>query len=148
MERPTVRIGMAFATASALAGCTSLDVKKLPSQPANIDCVCIMKNADMNVDDLVQVVQEGFARHGLPTKLIDGSMPAECHYVLQYTADRWWDMAPYMVDAKLTLTHDGVFVASGHYHLNGHGGLDLAKWAGTASKLNPVIDQMLQDYHQ
>jgi hypothetical protein len=62
-----------------------------------------------------------------------------------------WDCYPQMhqnlVDARLTITKDGQFVSSGHYHLNGHGGLDLGKWAGTSSKLNPVIDEMLKDYH-
>jgi hypothetical protein len=139
---------MLFLTLAALVGCTSLEVRALPSQPVKIDCVCIKKNADVNVDDFVQVVQEGFARHGLTTKLIDGPMPADCHYVLEYTADRWWDMAPYMADARLTITKDGAYLSSGHYHLNGHGGFDLGKYAGTASKLNPVIDQMLQAFHE
>jgi hypothetical protein len=133
---------------AAMVGCTSLEVRTLPPQPAKIDFVCIKKNADVNVDDLVSVVQEGFARHGLITKLVDGPMPAECHYVLEYTADRSWDLALYMTDARLTITKDGAYLSSGHYHLNGHGGLDLAKWAGTASKLNPVIDQMLENFHQ
>jgi hypothetical protein len=147
MEWPVAQTILSLSVMAALVGCTSLDVKRLPPQPAKIDCVCIKKNADMNVDDLVQVVQERFAKHGLTTKLIDGPMPADCHYMLEYTADRWWDLAPYMVDARLTITKDGAYLSSGHYHLNGHGGLDLGKYAGTASKLNPVIDQMLQDFH-
>jgi hypothetical protein len=28
----------------------------------------------------------------------------------------------------------------------GHGGLSLAKWAGTHSKIDPVIDEMLRNY--
>jgi hypothetical protein len=128
-------------------GCTTLDVRPLPGQQAKIDCVCVKKNSEVNVDDFVSVVQEGFARHGLVTKVIEGKLPVDCHYVLEYTADRWWDLAPYMVDARLTITKDGVFVSSGHYHLNGHGGFDLAKWAKTSSKLDPVIDEMLKDFH-
>jgi hypothetical protein len=128
-----------------LAACTTLDVRRLPPQQAKIDCVCINKNNDVNVDDFVSVLQEGFDRHGIATKVIEGTVPRDCHYVLTYTADRWWDLAPYMVDAHLTITKDGQFVGSGHYHLFGHGGLDLAKYEGTSSKLNPVIDAMLKD---
>jgi hypothetical protein len=76
----------------------------------------------------------------------EATLPPKCQYVLEYTADRWWDLAPYLVDARLTLTKNGVMIGSGHYHLNGHGGLDLAKWAGTAAKLDPVIDGMLQNH--
>jgi hypothetical protein len=130
-----------------VAGCTTLDVSRLPSQQTRIDVVCIQRNDDVNVDDFVAVVQEGFARHNIATKVIEGTLPTDCHYVLEYAADRWWDLAPYMVDARLTITRDGLFVSSGHYHLNGHGGLDLGKYAGTSSKLNPVIDEMLKDYH-
>jgi len=131
-----------------LSACTSLEVRPIPPQSVKIDFVCIKKNTDVNVDDFVSVVQEGFARHGLATKLVEGQMPTDCHYLLEYTADRSWDLAPYMSDARLTITKDGVYLSSGHYHLNGHGGFDLAKWAGTASKLNPVIDQMLKDFHE
>ena len=132
-----------FAAVIILSGCTTLETKPISSnEPVNL--TCIKFNTDNNVDDLVSVIQDRFHTHGIETMVVkDSPMPHQCHYVLEYTADRWWDMAPYLVDAKLTMTKDGVFIGSGHYHLNGHGGLDLAKWAGTASKVDPVIDGML-----
>jgi hypothetical protein len=126
-----------------LGGCTTLQTSPISSKES-INLTCIKFNSDNNVDDLVSVIQERFRSHGIETMVVkDSVMPPQCHYVLEYTADRWWDVAPYMVDAKLTLTKDGLFIGGGHYHLNGHGGFDLAKWAGTPSKLNPVIDGML-----
>ena len=126
-----------------LSGCTTLETKPISAnEPVNL--TCIKFNTDNNVDDLVSVIQDRFHSHGIETMVVkDSPMPPQCHYVLEYTADRWWDLAPYLVDAKLTMTKDGTFVGSGHYHLNGHGGFDLAKWAGTASKVDPVIDGML-----
>jgi putative oligomerization/nucleic acid binding protein len=128
-----------------LSGCTTLETNPVSTKEA-ISLTCIKFNPDNNVDDLVSVIQARFQQHGIQTMLVkDATLPPRCHYVLEYTTDRWWDIAPYMVDAKVTLTKDGVAIGSGHYHLNGHGGLDLAKWAGTASKLDPVIDGMLQN---
>jgi hypothetical protein len=135
--------GVLIAGGFMLSGCTSLETKPISSNEP-VKLTCIKFNADNNVDDLVSVIQNRFQSHGIETMVVkDSAMPPQCHYVLEYTADRWWDVAPYMVDAKLTMTRDGVFIGSGHYHLNGHGGFDLAKWAGTASKLDPVIDGML-----
>jgi putative oligomerization/nucleic acid binding protein len=142
--RRSVRASFAIA-GLALAGCTTLETSPVSTKEP-ITFTCIRFNPDNNVDDLVSVIQSRFQYHGIQTMLIrDANLPPQCQYVLEYTADRWWDLAPYMVDAKLTLTKSGVMVGSGHYHLNGHGGLSLDKWAGTASKLDPVIDAMLQN---
>jgi hypothetical protein len=60
--------------------------------------------------------------------------------------DRWWDLASYMVDAQMTVNEDDAFVGSAHYQMGGHGGLSLVRWAGTRSKIDPVIDEMLRNY--
>jgi hypothetical protein len=131
-----------IAAAVILSGCTTLQTIPISSKES-IDLTCIKFNPDNNVEDLVNVIQTRFLSHGIQTMVVkDSVMPPQCHYVLEYTTDRWWDLAPYLVDAKLMMMKDGMFIGSGHYHLNGHGGLDLAKWAGTASKLDPVIDGM------
>jgi hypothetical protein len=126
-------------------GCTSIDVRPIPAA-AKLDKVCIKFNADVNVDDFVPVMQEDFADHGVTSVVFKAEKPASCGFTLDYTVDRWWDMAPYMVDARVTVNKDDAFVGSGHYHLNGHGGFDLAKWAGTHTKLDPVMDEMLRNY--
>jgi len=132
---------------SLLAGCTTTAVVPVANEPLSV--VCIIRNSDVNVDDFVPVVQARFAYHGIRTRLMDGQPSAStCPYTLDYTADRWWDFTPYMVDAKIFLKKNNEVIASGHYHLRGHGGFDMAKWEGTEAKLNPVIDEMLASYHQ
>ena len=128
-----------------LAGCTSLDVRPIPAS-ANLQKICIKYNDDNNVGDLVQVMQEDFASHGIKSTVVKEEKPVACPVVATYTADRWWDMAPYMVDAKITVESDAGFLGSCHYHLAGHGGFDLAKWEGTHAKLDPAIDAMLVNY--
>src|SRR5256885_16534007 len=78
------------------AGWTTMTVVPVTNEPLSL--VCIEHNTDVNVDDFVAVVQQRFAYHGIKTKLIDGQTPPTCPYTLSYTADRWWDFAPYMVD--------------------------------------------------
>ena len=130
-----------------ICGCTTIAVVPVVHEP--MSTVCIVRNADVNVDDFVQVVQARFAFHGIHTRLFDGRpATSTCPYTLEYTADRWWDLAPYMVDATLSLKKGDEIIASGHYHLRGHGGLAMTKWEGTAAKLNPVVDAMLASYHQ
>jgi hypothetical protein len=129
----------------ALAGCTSLDVRPIPKS-AHLEKVCIQFNDDMNVSDLVQVIQEDAAAHGIKSVVFKAEKPAGCSATARYTADRWWDITPYMVDATVTLENDSGFLGSLHYHMTGHGGLSLAKWEGTHAKLDPAMDAMLINY--
>jgi len=141
---PMIKYGLFFIVILA-AGCTSMDVRPIPAA-AKLDKVCIKFNDDVNVDDFVSVMQEDFADHGVTSVVFKAERPKGCEFTLDYTVDRWWDLAPYMVDARMIVNKDDAFVGSGHYHLNGHGGLDLGKWAGTHSKIDPVMDAMLKDY--
>ena len=128
-----------------LAGCTSVDVRPIPAS-AKLDKVCIEFNSEVNVEDFVSVVQENFFNHGIGSTVIRSERPKGCEFTMTYTVDRWWDLKPYLVDARMTVNKNDAFVGSGHYHLNGHGGLDLAKYAGTHSKIDPVMDEMLRNY--
>ena len=136
---------LALILVAVLAGCTSLDVRPIPAS-ARLQKICIKYNADNNVSDLVQVIQEDFSSHGITSTVIKEDKQVACPAVATYTADRWWDMAPYMVDAQITVENDAGFLGSCHYHLAGHGGLDLTKWEGTHAKLDPAIDAMLINY--
>jgi hypothetical protein len=140
-----MRVLTAILATILITGCTTMAV--VPVAKESMTSVCIVRNSDVNVDDFVSVVQKRFAYHGIQTRLFDGAPPTgTCPYTLEYTADRWWDLAPYMVDATLMIKKGNEVVASGHYHLRGHGGLSMAKWEGTEAKLNPVIDDMLSAY--
>jgi hypothetical protein len=128
-----------------LAGCTSVDVRPIPAS-AKLDKVCIKFNEEVNVEDFVPVVQEDFFNHGISSVVFHSGTPKGCEFTMSYTVDRWWDLGPYMVDARMTVNKDDVFIGSAHYHLAGHGGLSLMKWEGTHSKIDPVLDEMLRDY--
>lgn len=128
-----------------VAGCTSVNVQPIAAS-AKVDKICIQFNDEVNVDDFVPVMQEDFFNHGITSVVFKAERPKTCEFILSYTVDRWWDFAPYMVDAQMTVNKDDAFIGSAHYHLAGHGGFSVVKWAGTHSKIDPVIDEMLRHY--
>lgn len=134
-----------FAFAVSMNGCTSITVKPVEAS-AGLKHVCIEENPKVIVSDFVKVIRDGFERHGISTEVYSGTKPAQCQYVLTYTALRSWDFAPYMTYAELNLRQNGTTVANAEYHLRGKGGFSLMKWQGVKTKLNPVIDELLKDY--
>jgi hypothetical protein len=105
----------------ALAGCTSVDARAIPAS-AKLDKICIEFNSEVNVEDFVLVLQEDFFNHGITSVVFHSERPTHCPFTMTYAVDRWRDLAPYMVDAQMTVNKDDSFIGSGHYHLNGHGG--------------------------
>jgi hypothetical protein len=125
----------------AFSACTTVQVSPIdPALP--LLHVCIKKNPRVLVTDFVQVLEDGFARHGVTTEVFSGKKPGHCEFVLNYTALRSWDISPYLSHAELRITQNYHQVAAATYHLEGKGGLSLMKWEGTKAKMDPVIDQL------
>jgi hypothetical protein len=127
--------------AATLSACTTVQVTPINPDLALLH-VCIKENPRVQVADFVQTLTEGFARHGVTSEVFSGKKPAHCEFVLNYTALRSWDVAPYLSHAELRITREGRQVAAATYHLEGKGGLSLMKWEGTKTKMDPVIDQL------
>ena len=138
-----------FFSIALLSACTFVQVKPVDDSRFKLVHVCIQQNAQVIISDFVQVLREGFERHGLTTELVrdnGNTLPRSCEYVLSYTARQSWDFSPYLSTAHLELRRGNELVARADYHLRAKGGLTLTKWSGTASKMNPVIDRMLEDF--
>jgi len=128
-----------------LSGCTTVDVRPIPAS-AKLDKICIEFNSEVNVEDFVSVMEEEFFSHGISSIVFHAERPKSCGFTLNYTVNRSWDFAPYMVDAQMIVNKDDAIIGSGHYHLRGYGGMSLMKWEGTHSKIDPVLDEMLRNY--
>ena len=98
------------------------------------------------MSDFVDVLRDGFDRHGIATEVSSGDRIRQCEYVLRYTALQSWDISTYLSHAELRLESNGRQIASAEYHLKGKGGLSLTKWGDTKSKIDPVIDKLLAGY--
>jgi hypothetical protein len=138
--RSVSAFGLALLVAS---GCTSIRVRPLAAQ-LRPQQVCIEENPAVIVPGFLDVLRSGFARHGIATRVFSGSVPpADCEYVLEYTALQSWDFVPYLAHAELRLERRGVIVADAEYHLVGSGGFSLMKWQSPKAKMDPVIDELL-----
>ena len=134
-------IALLGASLLCLGGCTAIQVQPLTRAPAQL---CIEENPKVEVDDFVTVLQEGFARHGIEARLQRSPSVSSCPYLVTYTARRSWDIVTYLSFAELSvLDEQRRTVATAHYHLRNKGGLSLMKWAGTRSKMEPVLAQLL-----
>lgn len=123
-----------------LLGCVTTDIYVFPVADTNeLEMVCIVENEKVAVGDFISVVERRFAHHGIKTKLIENRK--ECVFTLDYTAERSWDIRPYLNYALITLRKDGVMIGNAEFH--DAGGLTLSKYASTDVKMNPVIDQLL-----
>ncbi len=125
--------------------CTSVTVRR-PDSNLAIKHVCIQENPKVWVSDFLPVLKNGFTRHNIATTIYSGTTkPAGCEYVLSYTALQSWDLAPYLSHAELWLEKDGRQIGYAEYHLIGKGGFSLMKREGTKTKMDPVIDALLQN---
>jgi hypothetical protein len=140
-----MRIRLTPLVLGAFCACTAIQVQPVDSS-VGLRHVCIQENPKVLVADFLHVVRDGFDRHGISTEVYSGTKPDHCDYVLTYTALRSWDLAPYLSHAELRLENRGRKVAYAEYHLRAGGGFSLTKWRGTRSKMDPVVDQLLESY--
>lgn len=127
-----------------LSACTTVHVQKVDAQAHPLALVCIEENPKVLVNDLIAVLEAGFARHHIKTLVYSVQAPEQCSYTLWYTAFRGWDLAPYVRRVELKLRKDQEVIATATYEHSG--GFALNKWASTEAKLNPVIDELLSGF--
>ncbi len=150
-------------------GCTSVTVTPLDSYH-QVKTLCIRENPKVTVPDFVPVIQDGLNRHEIqsewipfdarystqpiePEESVDDryymyitALPDTCEYSLAYTARRSWDLGTYLSTADIEISDSTSIVASANYHLIGKGGFSLYKWQGVKTKIDPVMDQLFEQY--
>lgn len=128
-----------------LVGCTSIQVNNATGfNPESIRQVCIVDNPKVIIKDFNQIVERSFERYKIDAKTYkDTDNLSLCQTTLNYTATRSWDMAPYMVAAQFNLLQNGRQVSEASFRLRGNGGLAPNKWRSTETKINELVDQLL-----
>ncbi len=141
-----VKYSFAILALVSVFGCTSIKVQPMKNE-AEITHVCVKDGKEMCFDgQMMGVILDGFGRHGITTQVYSGNLPPECEYNLSYMCNQTWDMAMYMHHAELRLFHTQSQIGYAEYHLNGSGGFSLMKWQSSKTKMDPVIDELLQNY--
>ena len=127
----------------ALTGCTTINVSKVNASKYPINLMCIEENPAVQVDDILSVIEQSIRKRNIRTLVYKKTAPAQCEYTLWYTAFRGWDLAPFMNRAEIRLSLRGETIGTANYRHAG--GFALNKWAGTETKLQPVLDELLGD---
>jgi hypothetical protein len=141
---------IAFITlATLIAACTATtNVRPVRTK---LDQVCIERNPTVEVTDMLDAIEANLNRHGIKTRVFDVS-PAPCQYRLTYDASRRWDISAFLSDAQISILQDRELIGRAEYQLPagifGGGGANPNKWRGTAFKIDPVMDQMLNEFHK
>ncbi len=127
-----------------LSGCTSMNVTPIPDSEG-LTHVDIQENPAVLVADFLPALQEGLARHGISSKTHSGSPPEDCEFVLNYSAWRGWDLGLYLKKAEVRLRRSGKLIGSIDYY---QGGMSFLKWRSTRTKMDPLFDELLNEYGQ
>jgi hypothetical protein len=131
-------------TLTLISACTTVNVSEVDASANRISDVCVERNERVQVSDFLRIVEQGFLRHGIETSVYEGKAPENCEYVLSYTAERGWDIKPFLDYAELRLKHRSKTIGTAEYRHSG--GFGLNKWASTETKMTPVIDRLLAGY--
>lgn len=139
------KIVLSIALIATVSGCTSIQVNNATDFNANnIRQVCIIHNPKVAIKDFDGIVARSFARYDIQSKILeDNDDISMCQTVLHYTALRSWDLAPYMVSVQFNLIQNGRQVSESSFRLKGNGGLALNKWRSSETKVNELVDQLL-----
>ncbi len=130
-----------------LDGCNSYKVAALPYD-ANLKGVVVVDNPKVRDGHFVPVLERAFVERGFRVRHGAAADAAGDEAVVTYSALRSWDIVPYLTDADVVISKNGVQKASGHYHHNGRNwSFDVfTKWRGDGNKLADLYDKMLENY--
>lgn len=158
-----------LSTSILIGGCTSVTVNPLDAS-YKVEHICIRENPKVSIPELVPVIEEGLARHRIGSEFIASSLDKEklqredqetesdeyymnitpapdyCDFSLTYTARRSWDLGTYLSTADIAISNKAGVIAKANYHLVAKGGFSLFKWQGVKTKIDPVMDELLQHY--
>jgi hypothetical protein len=142
------RAALALSAALVAAGCstTTTSVEPVPARGYPIASLCIERSRDVVVEDFLEVIERGVARHGIAARVVDPPIPLDCEYTLWYTARRRWDIRPVLGYAELRVRFRGETIGSAMYLSSPS--LSPFKWRSTESKIGPLIDRLFEQFGQ
>lgn len=129
----------------SITGCTSIQVKNSEGfQPQAVKQLCVINNPKVIIAGFNDSIVRSFARYNINARIYpETSKPTLCETTMDYTALRTWDVVTYMSYAKFTLMKEGRIVSEAEFRLKGNGGLALNKWRSTDTKIDELVDQLI-----
>lgn len=154
--RKMILVLVFFAALTSVVGCAIQTAVRPLAPYKDVAEICILENPKVIIADFLPVLQEGIQRNGLRSKVYR-EVPNSCAYVLEYIAFQRWDFTPFMSEADIKLYKAKELVGTAReivgtvsYKLPsgifGGGGANPAKWNSTKEKLDPLLDELFQNY--
>ena len=147
--RKVILVSVFFAALTSVVGCAIQTAVRPLAPNRDVAEICILENPKVIIADFLPVLQEGIQRNGLRSKVYR-EVPSTCAYVLEYIAFQRWDFTPFMSEANINLYNAKELVGTVSYKLPsgifGGGGVNPAKWNSTKEKLDPLLDELFQNY--
>ena len=110
------------------------------------ETICVEINPRVIEKDVLTAIELGIVRNGYRAKIYE-TIPSTCPFRLWYVAHQKWDFRTFLSDAQVRLFKDDELIGSVVYEtpsgIFGGGGANPAKWGSTASKLGPLLDELL-----
>lgn len=143
-----------FAILIALGVCMACvaetSVMPVNSSENRMSEICIKLNPKIPMPEFTYILEEGFSRHGIATKIRKNITP-DCEYSLIYTAqiDKP-DTKPVLNDVHLAIYRGAQLIGYADRDppkglLQG-GGVELTRWDTTRAKIEPMLDELLQSF--
>ena len=147
------KLGIAAVAMAALA-CTAFtkeSFKSIDAATYPMTEVCIEENPSVKIPEMVSLIEDGFSRHGIASKVYI-SIPESCEYFVKYTATQRWDFKPFLSDARIAVYREGLLIGfaerQGTRGVFGGGGMAPDKWASAKTKVDPLMDRLLEGFRK
>ena len=123
-----------------LAACTiTQEVQPITSVVTE---VCVQDNPHVHMHGFGEEVRAQIAAKGIATRTFAGDPPADCRWVVGYTANWRWDYAMFLHYAEVDVYDRGELIGRAVYDARGGGANIVEKHGHTANKIRPLIDQL------
>lgn len=138
-------------TALACAAFTKENFQAINATAHPITEVCIEENPSVKIPEMISLIEDGFSRHGIQSKVYI-TIPDSCDYFVKYTATQRWDFKPFLSDARIAVYNRGLLIGfaerQGTRGVFGGGGMAPDKWASAKTKVDPLMDRLLEGFRR
>lgn len=136
-----LRSSAIFSTIILATACTITKEVK-PVKTTEISRVCIQHNPSVHMKGFEPTLQRLIETRGIRTNRFTGDAPADCQFILRYTANWYWDLAMYLTYTRIDIFEDGRVIGTAVYDAR-RGSARLSKFGSTESKLDPLVSKLL-----
>ena len=134
---------LAIIASVGVTGCGTAKVSVSPlSADLAVQNVCIKKNSGVPFEEFLPVVEDGFTRHGISSRVYLDDIPKRCDATVKYNALLAKDLGrPYLLLANIDMLNNNNMIARIFFHTASSFGSGSVK-----EKIDPLMDEMLVNY--